>query len=143
MATFTRPDSFATNLGTKIFTFASDTFRWLLTNTAPTAAATLLATNVTQIATGGGYTQWVDGGATGFAATVSGAQSTAAYVISHTSSTFTATGAVGTFRYPVLIDDTPTSPANPVVGWLDHGAGITMATTDTYNIPTGTLYTVG
>jgi hypothetical protein len=47
----------------------------------------------------------------------------------------TASGAVATFRYIVLINDTPTSPLNPVVGWVDHGSGVTMAATDTYTIP--------
>jgi len=55
----------------------------------------------------------------------------------------TATGAVGTFQYLILVDDTPTSPLDPVVGWLDHGAAVTMANTDTYTIPSGNLQVIG
>jgi hypothetical protein len=55
----------------------------------------------------------------------------------------TASGAVGPFRYLILVDDTPTSPLNPVLGWLDHGTSITMASTDTYTIPLGNLLAIG
>ena len=55
----------------------------------------------------------------------------------------TATGAVATFRWLILVDDTPTSPLNPVVGWLDHGSDVTMANTDTYTIPSGNLLVIG
>jgi hypothetical protein len=49
---------------------------------------------------------------------------------------------VGPFRYLILVNDTPTSPLNPVVGWLDHGSAVTMANTDTYTIPAGALFTI-
>lgn len=36
-------------------------------------------------------------------------------------------GAVETFRYVVIYNDTPTSPADPLIGFVDHGSGITLA----------------
>lgn len=144
MATWTRPDVFSLNLANKVYDLDSDTFRFVLSNTAPVAGTTNLLSNVTQIATGGGYTQMTDGAA-GLLATMSALSSSGQVTTVALASNvvLTATGAVGTFRYIILIDDTPTSPLNPVVGWLDHGVAITMAATDTYTIPSGTLFTIG
>jgi hypothetical protein len=143
MATFTRNNDFAKHLANKIFDLDTDVIRWVLSNTAPTASGTLVLTDITQIATGGGYTQMTDG-AGGILATFSAlAQATAAVNVATTGNVLTATGAVGTFRYVILVDDTPTSPANPVLGWIDHGVAITMANTDTYTIPSGNILVIG
>jgi hypothetical protein len=144
MATWARPDIFSRNLAEKVYDLDSDVFRFVLSNTAPVAASTNLLSNVTQIATGGGYTQMTDG-ANGLLATMSTLSSSGQVttVALNGNVVLTASGAVATFRYIILIDDTPTSPLNPVVGWLDHGTAITMAATDTYTIPSGTLFTIG
>lgn len=144
MATFTRPDVFSLNLANKVYDLDSDTFRWVLSNTAPVAGTTNLLSNVTQVATSGGYTQMTDG-AGGLLATMSALSSSGqtTAMAQASSVVLTATGAVGPFRYLILIDDTPTSPLNPVVGWLDHGTSITMAATDTYTIPAGNLLLIG
>ena len=36
-------------------------------------------------------------------------------------------GAGAAFRYPVLYNDTPTSPADPLIGWYDYGSDLTLA----------------
>jgi hypothetical protein len=144
MATFTRPDVMSLNLGNKVYDLDSDTFRWVLSNTAPVAATTNLLSNITQISTSGGYTQMTDG-AGGLLATMSALSSSGqtTTVAQSANVVLTASGAVGPFRYIILVDDTPTSPLNPVVGWLDHGTSITMASTDTYTIPLGNLLAIG
>jgi hypothetical protein len=146
MATFTRPNIFSLNLCNKVYDLDTDTFRWVLVANAnaPVAATTNLLSNITQIATGGGYTQMTDG-AGGLLATMAAmTQSTASTNVGMSSAVvLTATGAVATFRWLILVDDTPTSPLNPVVGWLDHGSDVTMANTDTYTIPAGNLLVVG
>jgi hypothetical protein len=35
-------------------------------------------------------------------------------------------GDVATFRYIVLYNDTPTSPADPLIGWYDYGSDVTL-----------------
>jgi hypothetical protein len=144
MATFTRPNIFSLNLCNKVFDLDTDTFRWVLSNTAPVLGSTNLLSNVTQISTSGGYTQMTDG-AGGLLATMAALSQTGAStnVGMSASVVLTATGAVGPFQYLILIDDTPTSPLNPVIGWLDHGSAVTMANTDTYTIPSGNLLVVG
>jgi hypothetical protein len=36
-------------------------------------------------------------------------------------------GAVAAFQYVVIYDDTPTSPADPLVCWFDYGSALTLA----------------
>lgn len=46
----------------------------------------------------------------------------------------TASAAVPTFRYVVIYNDAPTSPADPLIGWYDHGSDVTLATSETFTI---------
>ena len=46
----------------------------------------------------------------------------------------TASGAVATFRYVVLYDDDPTSPADPLIAWYDYGSDVTLANGETFTI---------
>jgi len=144
MATFTRPNIFSLNLCNKVFDLDSDTFRWVLSNTAPVAGTTNLLGDITQIGTAGGYTNMTDG-AGGLLATMAALSQTGASTNVGMSANIvlTASGAIGPFRYLILVDDTPSSPLNPVIGWLDHGSAVSMVATDTYTIPLGNLLVVG
>lgn len=54
----------------------------------------------------------------------------------------TASGAVATFRYVVLYNDDPTSPADPLICWYDHGSDVTLANGETYTLDfTGGIFT--
>lgn len=46
----------------------------------------------------------------------------------------TASAAVPTFRHVVIYNDTPTSPADPLVCGFDHGSDVTLATAETYTL---------
>lgn len=46
----------------------------------------------------------------------------------------TASGAVATFRYVVLYNDDPTSPADPLIGWYDYGSDVTLANGETFTL---------
>ena len=141
MATFVENDVFSEDLANKIHDLNSDTFRWVLSNTAPAVGTTFLLSNITQISTSGGYTQMTDG-AGGLTVTLSFSRTGQTTTVSGTQVVLTASGAVGPFRYLILVNDTPTSPLNPVIGWLDHGSAVTMAATDTYTIPSGAVFTI-
>ena len=52
-------------------------------------------------------------------------------------------GAVATFRWVTIYDDDPTSPANPLICFYDHGSDVTLADGETYTLDfTLDLYTL-
>jgi hypothetical protein len=97
---------------------------------------------VTQISSGNGYTQMTDG-ANGITATVGFSRSGQTTTVATSNApVVTATGVIGPFQYLILINDTPTSPLNPVVGWVTLTSAITMANTDTFTIPASNILTI-
>jgi hypothetical protein len=137
MPTFTRPDVLSQDIANKVHDFDSDVFKWVFSNTAPVLGSTFLYSNIIEIANGNGYTTG------GLTSTLTFSRTGQVTTVSGTTVVLTATGAVGPFRYLILVNTTPTTPLKPVVGWLDHGSPITMANTDTYTIPSGSLFTIG
>ncbi len=121
MASYTKFNQFVEDLAKKVHNLNSDTLKVMLTNTAPVAGNSVMA-DLTEITAGNGYT------AGGSAATfVSGAQSSGTYKLVLNDVTFTASGgSIGPFRYAVLYNDTPTSPADPLIAWWDYGTSITL-----------------
>lgn len=120
MAVFNKFDIFTRDLGAGVHNFTSHTLKAAFTNTAPVATNQVLA-NITQISAAGGYTA---GGVT--LDGVSWTTASGVAKLSITDEVFTATGSVGPFRYVVLYNDTPTSPADPLIGWYDYGSSITL-----------------
>lgn len=43
-------------------------------------------------------------------------------------------GSIGPFRYVVLYNDTPTAPADPLIGWYDYGSAVTLATSESLTV---------
>lgn len=68
----------------------------------------------------------------------SSSQTSGTYTLVMTDHTITATGTVPTFRYVVHYNDTPTSPADPLICWHDHGSDVDLATSETYDLDYGT-----
>ncbi len=126
MAALTKFSSLTEALAEKIHNLASDTLRIVLTNSAPSASNTQLS-DITQIANGNGYTT---GGA--IAAQVSSGQASGIYKLVLADVVFTASGAMGPFRYAVLYNDTATN--NELIGYLDYGSSITLANGDTFTV---------
>lgn len=46
-------------------------------------------------------------------------------------------GSSSAFRYVVIYNDTPASPADPLICWFDHGSEITLADGETFTIDFG------
>lgn len=125
MAAFNKFNSFVEHLAEKVHNLGSDTLKVMLTNAAPSASNTVKA-DLTDIGAGNGYT------AGGTAVTVtSSAQSGGTYKLVGNDIVFTAAGgSIGPFRYAVLYNDTPTSPADPLIGFWDYGSNVTLADTE-------------
>lgn len=126
MASFNKVNSFVQDLGRKIFNLHTDTLKVILTNTAPTSASAVLS-DITQIANGNGYT--TDGTAAG-SNSFTQSSGTAKLIVADV--VFTASGAMGPFRYAVLYDSTAAS--GQIIGWWDYGSSITLASGETFTV---------
>lgn len=119
MPAFTKFNSFVEALAEKTHNLASDTLKVALTNSAPSAANTVLG-DITQIANGNGYTT---GGAT--AVQSSSAQTAGVYKLVLADVTFTASGgSMGPFRYSVLYNDSASN--DELIGYYDYGTNVTI-----------------
>lgn len=127
------------NLNNKVHNMGADSLKFILTNTAP-VAGNALKSDITEIAGGNGYT------AGGHAVAItSSSQTGGVYSLVPTADiVITASGgSIGPFRYAVLLNDTPTSPLDPVIGWYDKGTSITVLDGDTFTFDVqATLYTM-
>jgi len=126
MAIFNKFNSFVEAVAEKKHDLGADTLKVALTNTAPVAANTVLA-DITQVANGNGYTT---GGTA--AAAVTSAQTAGTYKLVRGDVVFTATGAVGPFRYAVLYNDT--AATDELIGWWDYGSSISLANGETFTV---------
>lgn len=122
MATFNRFDVFSENLAEKVHDLNADTLRVYLSNTAPNAATHAVKADIAEISGGNGYT--ANGEDTQNATSRTGAVTS----VTGVDITWTATGAgFGPWRYAILYNDTPTSPADPLIGWWDYGSSQSTA----------------
>jgi hypothetical protein len=127
MATFTKFQSFVEKLAEKVHNLGSDSLKVMLTLTAPSASASNVKADLTEITAGNGYT------AGGTAASItSSAQSSGTYKLVLGDVLFTATGAVGPFRYVVLYNDTATN--KDLIGFYDYGSSLSLASGDTFTV---------
>ena len=54
--------------------------------------------------------------------------------------TFTASGgSIAAFRYAVIYNDTPASPADPLIGWWDYGAEVTITDGNSFLVDTSAV----
>lgn len=134
MAAFTKLNGFVEHLAEKVHNLGSDQLAVALSNTAPgsegtppTGATTAcILANVTQIS----YTNLSSRNVT----TTSSAQSGGTYTLALQDLVLTASGSVGPFRYVYLYNDTPTSPADPLIGYIDYGSAVSLTTGGTLTI---------
>jgi hypothetical protein len=117
-------NQYIADLHNKVHNISSDTLKLALSNTAPTATITDLS-GITQISAGGGYTLG------GFSLTVtSSTQTSGVYKATITNYSFSPTGTVATFRYPILYNSTA---GNKTICWWDYGAAQDLVSGDTFN----------
>ena len=112
MATYNKFQPFVEHLAEKVHNLGSDTLKVALTNTAPNATDATLS-QLTEIS----YTNCSSRNLT----VSSSAQTSGTYKLVLADLTLTASGGtVGPFKYVVIYNDTPTSPADPLIGWYEY-----------------------
>jgi hypothetical protein len=136
MATYNKFQQFVENLCKGVHNFTSDstctvTVALTAAANAPVATNSILG-DLTQIS----YTNLSSRVVTG----ITVEQTTGTVSFTANDLVLTASGAVATFRYVVLYDDDPTSPADPLIGWYDHGSDVTLASGETYTIDVTTNF---
>lgn len=133
-STLTFYNDFAEQVMRGVHNFASHTIKVAFTNTTPNVATHTVLADIGQIATGGGYTGGAGGGLTLDTQVVSETGGVALFDAAD--EVFTASGGnVGPVRYFVFYNDTPTSPADPLIGYLDYGSSITISDGEGLSIP--------
>jgi hypothetical protein len=139
LAAFTKFEAFSEHLSEKVHNLDTDTLKVLLSNDAPSAANDAVKADLTsELGTGNGYTA---GGEDVQNATSRSGGTTS---ITGVDIVWTASGGtIGPFRYAVLYNDTPASPADPLIGWWDYGSAITLNAGETFTVDVGaSLFTV-
>jgi len=134
MAVFNKLNGFVEHLSEGVHNLGSDQLVLALSNVAPASETTppssttadCVLANVTQIS----YTDL----STRDITTDSSAQSSGTYRLVLDDLTLSSTGTVGPFRYIYLYNTTPTSPADPLIGYFDYGANLTLNTGESLTI---------
>ena len=129
MAAYQKFNVFVENLAEKVHNLGSDTLKIMLTNVAPVSTNSIKA-DLTEITAQNGYAA---GGAT--VTVTSSAHASGTYKLVGSDVIFTATGgSFGPLRYAVLYNDTPTSPADPLIGFWDFGSSVTINSGETFTV---------
>lgn len=131
MASYNKIQAFVEHLAEKVHNLGSDTLKVLLSVDAPSASADAVKADLTsELGTANGYTS---GGNTPTIS--SSAQTSGTYKLVLADTVFTASGgSIGPFRYVVFWNDTPTSPADPLIAWWDYGSNVTLNDTETFTV---------
>lgn len=128
MAAATKFEAFSEHLAEGVHNLDTGTIRNLLSNDAPSASLDAVKADLTsELGTANGYT--AGGNDTQNATSRSGGTTTVTAVdIVVTASG----GSIGPFRYVVAYNDTPTSPADPLIEYWDYGSSITLLDGETF-----------
>lgn len=136
MATWQIVNDFTEKLGNETHNLTSDTFKVALSNTAPTAATANFG-SLTEISAGNGYTA---GGTALSSVTYTETGGTATFAFG-SDLTFTASGgAIATFRYLYLYNDTAATDEG--VAFLDYGTTVDLADGESFTLTAGTVFTL-
>lgn len=134
MATGVPFDCLAEDLGNGLHDFSNDTLKVFLTNSTPDAAANAVYSDLTDLATSGGYTA---GGASIGANTWSQSGGVASLVAGTDPVTFTATSGFGPFRYAVLYNFTATG--KNLIAYWDKGTSSAVAASGSFTFDPGAV----
>lgn len=127
MATYNKFNQTVEDLAEGVYTSSTDQFTVALcaAANAPVATNSVLA-DLTEIS----YTNLSSRDLT----TSSSGQTTGTFTQLFSDLVLTASGAVATFRYVVIYNNTPTSPADPLLCFYDYGSDLTLASSETLTV---------
>jgi hypothetical protein len=134
VATFFKFEQFVEDLASGVHqlqTGTSHVCKVYLTNAAPYASADAVKADLAEISAGNGYTA----GGTSIG-TITGTQTAGTFKLTGSEDpAWTASGGtIGPFQYAVLYNDTPTSPADPLIGAWDYGSSITLQIGESFTV---------
>jgi hypothetical protein len=132
MASFVKVNNFVEDVASGVHDLSTGTshvFKVMLCTAVPGDPS--VRANWTETASGNGYTT---GGIS--VGTITGAQASGTFkMVGGTDPVWTSTGTLNPGRYAVLYNDTPTSPADPVIGYWDYGSvPAALATGETHTV---------
>lgn len=130
MATFNKINQFVEDIAHGVHNLSSDTLKVYLSNATPSASDDAVKGDLAEISTGNGYTGPI-------ACTISASAETSGtykLTLADPAVVEASGGTVGPFRYVVLYNDTPTTPADPLIGYWDYGSEVTLADGETFTI---------
>lgn len=133
MAAAVKFEAFSEHLAEGVHNLDTGTIKILLSNDAPSAAADAVKADLTsELGAGNGYTAGGEDTQNATSRTAGTTTVTAVDVV------WTAAGgSIGPFRYFVAYNDTPTSPADPLIEYWDYGSSITLAAGETFTADFG------
>lgn len=132
MAAFNKFNQFVEDLGLGVHNLDTGAIKVYLSNATPSASADAVKADLAEISAGNGYTSG------GHDATAVWTETSGTATLAGTDIVITASGgSIGPFRYAVLYNDTPTSPADPLIGWWDYGSSITVLDGETFTVDFG------
>jgi hypothetical protein len=141
VASFVKYQQFVEDLGNKVHDLVgtNDTLKVALTNAAPNVATHAVLADITELSGGSGYT------AGGIDTQNDGSESAGTLTVTSADTVvWTASGGtIGPFRYVVLYNDTPSSPADPLIGYWDYTSSVTLQIGETFTVDFGaSLFTI-
>lgn len=134
MAAYNKFQDFVEQLGKGVHQLhaAGHTTRCFLSNDTPSASADAVKADITEISGGNGYTAGGADTQNDYTETTGTASMTGVDI------TWTASGgSIGPFRHVVHYNDTPTSPADPLINWWDYGSAISLNDGESFTVDFG------
>lgn len=132
MATYNKFQDFVGNLGvSEVHDLNADQLECYYSNAAPSASLDSVKADLAEITNQNGYTAPED-------TTNAASEASGTLTVTGTDITTTASGgSFGALQYVVLMNTTPTSPLDPLIGWWDYGSSITVSDGESFTVDFG------
>lgn len=134
MAAYNKFQDFTQRLGEGVHALhaAGHTLKVYASNAVPSASADAVKADLAEISAANGYPSGGSDIQNDYTETTGTASLTGTDV------TWTASGgSFGPLQYIPLYNDTPTSPADPLIAWWDYGSAVTVADGESFTVDFG------